>query len=91
MYLHGTAAGWFAEHGVLPGPGGTPNSDAAEFRALSLPMHTRLSDDDVDRVCHTLRLALAPALLMVLRPSGTPGSGMPGTARAGSMRARRPA
>jgi dTDP-4-amino-4,6-dideoxygalactose transaminase len=50
--------GWFAEHGVVPGPGGTPNSDRAEFRALSLPMHTRLSDDDVDRVCHTLRNAL---------------------------------
>ncbi len=50
---------WFADHGVMPGPGGTPHSDAAELRALSLPMHTRLSDDDVDRICTTLRLALA--------------------------------
>jgi dTDP-4-amino-4,6-dideoxygalactose transaminase len=49
---------WFAEHGVVAGPGGTPVSDAAELRALSLPMHTRLTDDDVTRVCSVLQTAL---------------------------------
>jgi dTDP-4-amino-4,6-dideoxygalactose transaminase len=49
---------WFAEHGVTAGPGGTPNADAAEHRALSLPMHTVLEPDEVERVCATLVAAL---------------------------------
>jgi dTDP-4-amino-4,6-dideoxygalactose transaminase len=49
---------WFAEHGVTAGPGGTPNADAAEHRALSLPMHTVLDPDEVERVCATLVAAL---------------------------------
>ena len=50
---------WFAENGVKVGPGGTPNADAAEHRALSLPMHTVLTSGDVERVCAVLRGALA--------------------------------
>jgi len=52
---------WFAEQGVGVGAAGTPNADAAEHRALSLPLHTCLSDDDVDRICTVLADALAAA------------------------------
>lgn len=45
---------WFATQGVGAATGGTPNADAAETRALSLPLHTKLSDDDVDAVCEVL-------------------------------------
>ena len=50
--------GWFAEQGLTSGPGGTPVADTYVDRALSLPLHTRLTDGDVDRVCTTLRDAL---------------------------------
>jgi dTDP-4-amino-4,6-dideoxygalactose transaminase len=49
--------GWFARHASV-GPGGTPNADAVAARALSLPLHTRLSFADVDRVCAALGDAL---------------------------------
>lgn len=49
---------WFAEQGLLPGPGGTPVADTYAERALSLPLHTRLSDDDVELVVATLAQAL---------------------------------
>lgn len=49
--------GWFTRHASL-GPGGTPNADAIAPRALSLPLHTRLTIDDVDFVCSALQDAL---------------------------------
>ena len=49
--------GWFAEHASV-GPGGTPHADALAARALSLPLHTRLSFDDVDVVCAALSDAI---------------------------------
>ncbi len=49
---------WFADHGVVTGPGGTPVADEHAERVLSLPFHTRLDDDDVDRVGEALRRAL---------------------------------
>lgn len=49
---------WFTEHGITPGPGGTPVADAYEHRALSLPFHTKLEQTDVERVCETLADAL---------------------------------
>jgi dTDP-4-amino-4,6-dideoxygalactose transaminase len=49
---------WFEDHGVTTGPGGTPVADAAELRALSLPMHTCLADEQVERICCTLRTVL---------------------------------
>ena len=48
---------WFQEHAALL-PGGTPVADALAPRVLSLPLHTRLSDDDVDRVAELLVKAL---------------------------------
>jgi dTDP-4-amino-4,6-dideoxygalactose transaminase len=51
--------GWFDREGLAPGPGGTPVADRYAERALSLPLHTRLSDDEVDRVCDALADALA--------------------------------
>lgn len=50
--------GWFREHAKV-GAGGAPTADALAPRALSLPLHTRLTDDDVAYVCDTLRGALA--------------------------------
>jgi dTDP-4-amino-4,6-dideoxygalactose transaminase len=49
---------WFADNGLEPGPGGTPVADRFAERALSLPLHTVLSDSDVDRVCDVLSQAL---------------------------------
>lgn len=37
-----------------------PVSESLAPRVLSLPMHTQLSDDDVDTVCETLRTACEP-------------------------------
>lgn len=51
--------GWFREQGLAPGPGGTPVADRYAARALSLPLHTKMSVDDVDRVCTSLVDALA--------------------------------
>ncbi len=48
---------WFARH-ALVGPTGTPTADRAAARVLSLPLHPALTDDDVDRVCRSLRGAL---------------------------------
>jgi len=44
---------WFADH-AEQGLGGLPVCDATAMRALSLPMHVGLSNDDVDRVCWSL-------------------------------------
>ena len=44
---------WFAEHASV-GPGGLRVCDALAPRALSLPLHGNLTDDDVDRVCGEL-------------------------------------
>lgn len=49
---------WFAEQGLHPGPSGTPVADTYVDRALSLPFHTRLTDEDVERVVHELARAL---------------------------------
>lgn len=49
---------WFAQEGLDSGPGGTPVADRLTDRALSLPFHTRLSDDDIERVCSALRDAI---------------------------------
>jgi dTDP-4-amino-4,6-dideoxygalactose transaminase len=49
---------WFAENGLASGPGGTPVADTYVDRALSLPFHTRLSTDDVERVATVLRASL---------------------------------
>lgn len=35
-------------------PGGTPRADQLRHSVLSLPLHTRLTDGDVDRVCEWL-------------------------------------
>jgi dTDP-4-amino-4,6-dideoxygalactose transaminase len=48
---------WMAGNAKLA-PGGAPVADAAAPRALSLPLHPGLSDDDVDRVCTALEDAL---------------------------------
>ena len=50
---------WFESQGVGAAPGGTPNADAAELRALSLPLHTRLTLDEVDIICEVLAGACA--------------------------------
>jgi dTDP-4-amino-4,6-dideoxygalactose transaminase len=44
---------WMAANAKL-GPTGAPVADAAASRALSLPLHPGLSDDDVVRVCDAL-------------------------------------
>jgi dTDP-4-amino-4,6-dideoxygalactose transaminase len=49
--------GWLGERARLD-PGGTPVADAAAGRALSLPLHPSLADDDVDRVCEELARCL---------------------------------
>jgi dTDP-4-amino-4,6-dideoxygalactose transaminase len=48
---------WFREH-ALAGPGGLSGADAVAGRALSLPLHTKLSDREVDRVVEALAGAL---------------------------------
>jgi dTDP-4-amino-4,6-dideoxygalactose transaminase len=48
---------WFAHHATV-GPTGTIHADAVAAQALSLPMHTRMSVGDVDRVCDALRDAV---------------------------------
>lgn len=47
---------WMAANAVV-GPGGVPVSSALAERALSLPLHTSLTDDDVERVVGALRAA----------------------------------
>ena len=42
------------------GPGGTPKADRLRHSVLSLPLHTRLTDGDVDRVCEWLGRYLSP-------------------------------
>ncbi|MGB6057858.1 MAG: DegT/DnrJ/EryC1/StrS family aminotransferase [Microthrixaceae bacterium] len=49
---------WFAANDLRSGSGGTPVADRYVERALSLPFHTCLGDDDVERVCEQLQLAL---------------------------------
>jgi dTDP-4-amino-4,6-dideoxygalactose transaminase len=48
---------WFRRHAGF-GPGGTPVADEAMYRALSLPLHAGLRDDQVDRTCDRLVEAL---------------------------------
>lgn len=48
---------WF-RHNAIVGPAGTANADALAKRVLSLPLHPALTDEDVDRVCRSLRTAL---------------------------------
>lgn len=48
---------WFGRNAVL-GPTGVATADRLAPRVLSLPLHPGLSDDDVDRVCRSLRSAL---------------------------------
>lgn len=49
--------GWFEKNAEV-GPGGVPVADSIFDRALSLPLHPRLTDDDVDRVSEVLTAAL---------------------------------
>lgn len=44
---------WFRENAVLSA-GGFPGADAVADSVLSLPLHTRLRVEDVDRVCESL-------------------------------------
>jgi len=48
---------WFRDNATV-GPGGTPVTDRLSTRALSLPLHTRLSLADVVRICGSLEKAL---------------------------------
>jgi dTDP-4-amino-4,6-dideoxygalactose transaminase len=48
---------WFRQHAVV-GPSGLAGADAVAGEALSLPLHTNLSDADVDRVVTVLAGAL---------------------------------
>ena len=45
---------WAREQQLPTGPGGVPIADELRYRALSLPLHTLLTDDEVDRVCDRL-------------------------------------
>lgn len=45
---------WFRQNRVPVGPGGTPHADEVRERALSLPLHPGLTDEDVSRVCQVL-------------------------------------
>lgn len=45
---------WAREQQLPTGPGGVPTADELRHRALSLPLHTLLTDDEVDRVCDQL-------------------------------------
>lgn len=49
---------WFATQGFGPGPSGLPVAGRLAERALSLPLHPRLSDSDVTRVCDALSTAI---------------------------------
>jgi dTDP-4-amino-4,6-dideoxygalactose transaminase len=49
--------GWFEAHAEV-GPGGLPVADALAGRELSLPLHSGLTDAEVERVCTALRTAL---------------------------------
>lgn len=49
---------WFAEHAEI-GPTGVAVADALAPRALSLPLHPRMSEFDVDRVSDVLAAAIA--------------------------------
>lgn len=49
---------WMAANAKLA-PGGAPVADSVAPRALSLPLHPGLSDDDVARVCEALEGSLA--------------------------------
>ena len=49
---------WFRRNGIVSGPGGTPVADRYRTRALSLPLHTSLTLEDVERVCDVLERAL---------------------------------
>ncbi len=49
---------WFASSGGEVGPGGLPVAEGLEARALSLPLHTRLTVTDVERVCAALAEAV---------------------------------
>jgi dTDP-4-amino-4,6-dideoxygalactose transaminase len=52
---------WFGAQGYGPGPTGVPVATAHTERALSLPLHPKLSDDDVSRVCESLCAAIGAA------------------------------
>ncbi|MCB1039296.1 MAG: DegT/DnrJ/EryC1/StrS family aminotransferase, partial [Acidimicrobiales bacterium] len=49
---------WFAEHAEI-GPGGVPVSEQLADRALSLPLHAELRDDQVDRILDALVAAVS--------------------------------
>ena len=55
MPLHEHA--WFAQHAQLPSAG-LPVASELSGRAMSLPLHPRMTSDDVIRVCQALRTAL---------------------------------
>ena len=44
---------WFRDTAAV-GPAGTPVADMLAARVLTLPLHTKMSVEDVDRVCHAL-------------------------------------
>lgn len=48
---------WFRANAEI-GPGGVPTADGMASRVLSLPLHTKLTGSDVDRVCDALQSAL---------------------------------
>lgn len=48
---------WFRANAAV-GPSGTSTADSLSSRVLSLPLHTLLSDSDVDRVCEVLEGAV---------------------------------
>ena len=52
--------GWFAEHATV-GPSGLSVADLLAERVLSLPLHPRMSDADVDRVVGVLAASLPPS------------------------------
>jgi dTDP-4-amino-4,6-dideoxygalactose transaminase len=45
--------GWMTEHAAI-GPSGVDNAEGLADRALSLPLYTDITDDQVDRVCDAL-------------------------------------
>ena len=49
---------WFASHAIV-GPSGVGAAEGLADRVLSLPLHTQLSEDDVDRVVASLEDAIA--------------------------------
>jgi dTDP-4-amino-4,6-dideoxygalactose transaminase len=48
---------WFAEHAVIPAAG-LPVASSLARRVMSLPLHPRMSHEDIVHVCDTLRIAL---------------------------------